>query len=144
MFHEIAENRFRHHLRDRFFRSVSFFCQFLGSNSGPRLGTLDRLSADFRDFLANFGAPCAFSSLEGARGECWDRFWRSRGSPWRSRGSPWDGFKQDFGPFSASLRTFVASQFCSNLVLSLSKFQIRCCSAVGFGLGVGELRVAVS
>ena len=59
-------------------RSVFFgpgrFCLIFGSNLGPRLASLGRLSADFRDFLANCGPPCDLSSLEGARGCSGDRF----------------------------------------------------------------------
>ena len=104
------------------------FWSIFGSNLGPRLASLGRLSADFRDFLANFGRPCGFSLIEGARGECWNRFLVSRGPSW-------EGFLEDFGLFLASLRSVVASQFCSNFVPSLSKFQISRCSAVGSGLG---------
>ena len=50
------------------------FWSIFGSNLGPRLGSLGRLSADFRDFLANCGVTCDFSLLEGARGGSGDRF----------------------------------------------------------------------
>ena len=104
------------------------FLSILGSHLGPRSATLERLSADFRDFLANFGPPCVFPSIEGARGQCWDRFWVSRGT---SR----EGFLENFGWILSSLRSFVASKFCSKFVPSLSKFQISRCLAVGSGLG---------
>ena len=99
------------------------FCSIFGSNLGPRLGSLGRLSADFRDFLANCGVTCDFSLLEGARGGSGDRFRVSGGA---SR----QGFCEDFGSFSASLWSFVAFYFCSNFVPSLSKFRISCCSTV--------------
>ena len=110
------------------------FLSILGSHLGPRSATLERLSADFRDFLANFGPPCVFPSIEGARGQCWDRFWMSRGA---SR----EGFLENFGWILASLRSFVASKFCSKFVPSLSKFQISRCSAVGSGLGWPALQL---
>ena len=47
---------------------------------GHRLGSLGRLSADFRDFLANCGVTCDFSLLEGARGGSRNRF-RGPGEP---------------------------------------------------------------
>ena len=50
------------------------FWSIFGSNLGPRLSSLGRLSADFRDFLANFGVTCDFSLLEGAREGSGDRF----------------------------------------------------------------------
>ena len=99
------------------------FWWIFGSNLGPRLGSLGRLSADFRDFLANCGVTCDFSLLEGARGGSEDRFRVSGGA---SR----QGFCEDFGSFSALLWSFVAFYFCSNFVPSLSKFRISCCSTV--------------
>ena len=59
------------------------------SNLGPGLASLGRLSADFRDFLANCGVTCDFSLLEGARGGSGDRF----------RGASQQGFCKDFGSF---------------------------------------------
>ena len=119
---------------DHLFSLRVVFLSILGSHLGPRSATLERLSADFRDFLANFGPPCVFPPIEGARGQCWDRFWVSRGA---SR----EGFLEDFGSFLASLRSFVAPKFCSNFVPSLSKFQISRCSAVGSGLGWPALQL---
>ena len=40
-------------------------------------------------------------------------------------------FWEDFGSFSALLRSFVAAEFCPNFSPSLPKFQISLCSAVG-------------
>ena len=99
------------------------FLSIFGSNLGPRLSSLGRLSADFRDFLANCGVTCDFSLLEGARGGSRDRFRVSGGA---SR----QGFCEDFGSFSASLWSFVAFYFCSNFVPSLAQLQISCCSTV--------------
>ena len=66
------------------------FLMIFGSNLGPMLGSLGRLWADFRDFLANCGVTCDFSLLEGARGGSGDRFRVSGGA---SR----QGFWEDFG-----------------------------------------------
>ena len=90
---------------------------------GCQTGLLGRLSADFRDFLANCGVTCDFSLLEGARGGSGDRFRMSGGA---SR----QGFWEDFGWFYALLWSFVAFYFCSNFVPSLAQFQISCCSTV--------------
>ena len=66
------------------------FWSIFGSNLGPRLSSLGRLSADFRDFLANCGVTCDFSLLEGARGTPGDRF-RVSGEDSRQ------GFCEDLG-----------------------------------------------
>ena len=105
------------------FRSRARFWSVLGSHLGRMMASLGRLSADFRDFLANCGVPCDFSLLEGARGGSGDRF-RMSGGPSQQ------GFCEDFGSFSASLWSFVAFYFCSKFVPSLSKFRISCCSTV--------------
>ena len=120
MVQEIDENRFRRRLGERFFRSGSLFCRFWGPTWLPDWP----LWTDFRPTFATFWPTVGQSILFFARGGCWDRFWSSRGPSQ-------DGFWEDFGSFSALLRSFVASQFCSNFVPSLSKFQISPCSAVG-------------
>ena len=123
MAQEIDENRFRRHLGERFFRSGPVFGRFLDATWVPDWALWGRLSAHFRDFLANCGVTCDFSLLEGARGGSADRFRASRGA---SR----QGFCEDLGSFSASLWSFVAFYFCSKFVPSLSKFRISCCSTV--------------
>ena len=50
MAQEIDENRFRHHLRERFFRSGPFFARFLGPTWVPDWP----LWADFRPTFATF------------------------------------------------------------------------------------------
>ena len=50
------------------------FLLILGSQLGPRVESLVRLSGDVRDFLANCRPPCGSSSVWGAREGCWNRF----------------------------------------------------------------------
>ena len=90
------------------------FLSILGSHLGPRLASLDRLSADFRDFLANFGPPCGFSSIEGARGECWDRFWVSGGPPGRDFGTILGHSLRRFGHLLHPSFVPTSSQVCPN------------------------------
>ena len=90
------------------------FLSILGSYLGPRLASLERLSADFRDFLANFGPPCGFSSIEGARGECWDRFWVSGGPPGRDFGTILGHSLRRFGHSLHPSFVPTSSQVCPN------------------------------
>ena len=60
---------------DALFRSQARFWSSLGSHLGPRMASLGRLSADFRDFFAIFGHPL---------GDMW--FFFARGCPGRVPG----------------------------------------------------------
>ena len=110
------------------------FLSILGSYLAPRLASLDRLSADFRDFLANFGPPCGFSSIEAARGECWDRFWLSGGPPGRDFGTILDHSLRRFGHLLHPSFVPTSSQVCPNsrsvvalpLVLALVGLPLSC------------------
>ena len=116
MVQEIDENRFRRRLGSwgALFSVWVAFLSILGSYLAPRLASLDRLSADFRDFLADFGAPCGFSFFNGTRGDGWDRFWVSRGPSrygfWKVLGYSLRCFGHSF--FPSFLPT--SSQVCPN------------------------------
>ena len=94
---------------------------------GPRLASLERLSADFRDFLANFGPPCVFPSIEGAPGQYWDRFWVSQGASrkgfYRILGRSWRRFGHSlhlsFVPTSSQVCPNSRSVVALPLVLAL-------------------------
>ena len=81
---------------------------------GPRLASLGRLSADFRDFLANFGVTCDFSLLEGARGGSEDRFRVVGKPPGKDFERILHGSVRCFGPSCPSVFVPIASQVCPN------------------------------
>ena len=129
MAQEIDENRFRHHLGERFFWSGPFFARFLGPTWVPDW----LLWADFWPTFATFWRTvghhviCLRSKMLGE-------------APGIDFGCPGSlparilrglqGFWEDFAWFSASLWSFVAFYFCSNFVPSLAQLQISCCSTV--------------
>ena len=113
------------------FRVRTAFLSIFGSNLGPRLASLGRLSADFRDFLANCGVTCDFSLLEGARGGSGGRF----GSLGESPGKNFERILNDsmhcFGRSCPSIFVPISSQVWPNSrsVVVLPSVSHPCCPA---------------
>ena len=137
MVQEIDENRFRRHLGERFFRSGSFLCRLWGPTWVPD----PPLWSDFRPTFATFSPTLGHHVFFLRSRVLGDSAGIDFGCLRVPQGASREGFLENFGSFSASLRSFVPPEFCSNFVPSLSKFQISRCSAVGSGLGWPALQL---
>ena len=107
------------------------FWSIFGSNLGPRLASLGRLSADFRDFLVNFGVTCDFSLLKGARGGSEDRFRVVGKPPGKDFERILDGSVRCFGRSWPSIFVIISSQVWPNSrsVVVLPSVSHPCCPA---------------